>query len=350
MTAFISSLGNLLTQITKSAQLSTLVPATILVLYNLIFVFPALDIAIKDSNQTSLVVLATITISYLLWLLNGPFIRFFEGYKFEETKFGRFMIKKQSDQLQRLEENLKKCRIHLERADNWLENIIPLRYLENISEVQNDPEYKRVFQLSEHWQAIQLRDFEERLNHFPPPLKPLLPTRLGNTLAAFEYYPLLRYGIKSPIVWPRLIPFLDKSGFLAYVEREKSAFDFLLNLSVITAAVGIECVGLAARFLQPVWLIGSAVAAIIVIASYHTLVINAVYWGNMVKVAFDLYRHDLRKALLVRQPDSLDDERRLWESISNFLAENQSPPSKVWDYSLLQEKEKQKERDKRKEE
>lgn len=339
MTLLINTLTDVINQIAKSAQLSTLVPATILVLCNLVFMFPALDIIIEDSTQVSLIVLVTITISYLLWLLNGPLIRLLEGYEFEETRLGLYMISRQRDRLKRLERNLEECQTQLQRANNWLENILPLRF-ENLSELQSDPEYEHLLRLRARWQAIELRDLEERTKHFPPASKPILPTRLGNTLIAFEYYPYLRYGINGPVLWPRLVHILDKNGFITYVEREKSAIDFLLNLIVITTVLGLECIGFAARFLQPVWLIGTAVAIAIVTVAYHTLIANAVYWGNMVKVAFDLYRHDLREALLVRKPDRLDDEKRLWENLSKFLAANQSPPPTIWDYSLLQKKEK----------
>jgi hypothetical protein len=247
------------------------------------------------------------------------------------------MTKKQRDKLDRLEGNLAICETQLQRAEDWLE-AIHSRHYGNNSSLQNDPEYQEVCHLTAQWQVIRERYLEERVNHFPPAPEQVLPTRLGNTISAFEYYPYLRYGINAPILWPRLVPILDKNGFAVYVEREKSAFDFLLNLNVIMVLLGLECIGFAALFLQLTWLWGVAIALPLVIIAHFALIKNALYWGDMTKVAFDLYRHDLRKALLCRQPDSFDDEKQLWENMSNFLAVGQSPPSTIWDYSLSEEK------------
>ncbi len=350
MTLLINTLTNVISQIAKSAQLATLVPASILVLCNLLFMFPALDIDIGDSVlQIGLVVL-TIAISYLLWLLNGPFVKLLEGYPFEGTRLARWMTKNQRDDFDILEKSLEECQTQLERAENWLNNILPMRYFGNPSDVRYDPQYKEICHLGAQWQVIQSRYLEERFTHFPPDPEYLLPTRLGNTVSAFEHYPHLRYGINSPVLWPRLVHILDKNGFAAYVEREKSTFDFALNLTVIIVLLGLECIGFAALFLQPSWLWGTAVAVPLVIIAHHALITNAVYWGDMVKVGFDLYRHDLRQALLMRRPDSLADEKQLWKNISNFLATGQSPPSTTWDYDLLKEKEKSSKREPGKEE
>jgi hypothetical protein len=342
MTLLLNTLGSVINQIAKSVQLATLVPASILVLCNLVFIFPALDIDVKNLEdsvlQMILTVLVIITFSYLLWLLNGPFVKLLEGYTFEETRLGRRMIKNQRDKFDRIEQNLGKCKEHLRYANKWLESILPLRCPRNTSSLQADPEYKGIHSLKEQWLVSQARYLEERFNHFPHTPERILPTRLGNTIAAFEHYPYLRYGIDGPVVWPRLVPILDKNGFAAYVEREKAAFDFLLNLMVVLTLLALECISLCCLFLQLKWLWGVALAIPLVVISYSVLITNAVYWGDMTKVAFDLHRHDLCKALLGRRPNSLKEERELWKNISVFLATSESPPSTTWDYSLLEEK------------
>jgi len=344
MTLLLNTLTNVINQIAKSVQLATLVPASLLVLCNLILLLPPLGLDIADVAesmfQVSLIVLAIVTISYLLWLLNGPLIKLLEGYTFEDTWLGREMIRRKNDRFATLDTNLKRCQDHLGRADEWLEKILPLRHPGSSRQsIQNDPECQKLCSLREQWLRAQSRYLEERVNHYPYVPERILPTRLGNTIAAFEHYPYLRYGIDGQAVWPRLIPFLDKNGFVAYVEKEKSAFDFLLNLTAVTVFLGLECLGLSCLLLEPQWLLGCVIAVPLVALAYSTLVTNAVYWGDMTKVAFDLYRHDLRKALLVRQPQSLDDEREQWKIISAFLAINEKPPSIMLDYTLIEKRE-----------
>ena len=43
-------------------------------------------------------------------------------------------------------------------------------------------------------------------------------------------------------------------------------------------------------------------------------------WGTLVSTAFDLYRDDLKKSLkIISIPKSLDDEREMWNDISEFI-------------------------------
>lgn len=336
MSLLTTTLTTLFNQIAKSIQLSTLIPATILALFNLVFVFPALSLKVGESiPEIGLLILTAITISYLLWLLNGPLIRLVEGYSFKETLFGQFLIDRQVRKFEQIEKNLRESKMNIDKADEWLENILALKYYENRDSMVDDPMYRKVVAIKQKWMIVYLENLDVLQHHFPSESHRLLPTEVGNTLAAFEQYSQKRYGIDSISVWPRMIPILDKNGFASYVEKEKASFDFLLNLLVILVILSLEFIGLSLLQLSVKWLLWLTLTVPLAYLAFKTLTTNALYWGDMVKVAFDLFRHDLREALLFRTPDSLEEEKQMWEEISAFIATNEPPQQKFMDYGLL---------------
>jgi hypothetical protein len=72
---------------------------------------------------------------------------------------------------------------------------------------------------------------------------------------------------------------------------------------------------------------------------YGTATIAALHWGSMVRVAFDLYRDDLRRALYLPDvPDNaLGKERAQWEMISKFLVFGEVGKFKGFVYSRPQD-------------
>jgi len=336
MSLLTTTLTTLFNQIAKSIQLSTLIPATILVLCNMVFVFPALNLGIgANIPEIGLLILTAITISYLLWQLNGPFIKLVEGYSFKDTRVGQWMIGRQDRKLRLIEKNLRESKNGIEEADNWLENVLALEYYGKRSAMVEDPRYHRVTAIKQNWEIIYLENLEVLRNHFPSEKHRLLPTEVGNTLAAFEQYSQKRYGIDSISVWPRMVPILGKNGFASYVEREKASFDFLVNLLVMLVILSLEFIGLSLLQLSAKWLLWLVITVPMAYLAFKTLTTNALYWGDMVKVAFDLFRHDLREALLFRTPDSLEEEKQIWEEISAFIAGNEPPQRQFMDYGLL---------------
>jgi hypothetical protein len=333
-------------QIAKSAQLSTLAPATILVLSNIFFIFPFFNINFVESYiQISLMILMIITISSLFWLLNGVFLRLLEGYIFEDTSFGRWLANRKRGRAYSLEKEIRNCDNCIKKANEWLENEYPVLKLTNPDSITEE-DYLHVIKFKAQWLTRKQRLIEEYKRYFPTNLATILPTKLGNTIAAFEEYPITRYKMDAIVLWPRLLPILEKNGYAKFVEQEKAAFDFLLNLTAVVVILGAECFSLIFLLKQPTWVFGTIIAAVIVLFAYHILVLSAVDWGTTVKVAFDLYRHDLRRSLAVSEPETLFRERELWENASKFFAESdkQGPTSKIqlpdeetWNFEQLRQ-------------
>lgn len=96
----------------------------------------------------------------------------------------------------------------------------------------------------------------------------------------------------------------------------------LLNIGLVIVGICLELLLLFGLY-KPDWRYLLAIAPLLVVAYllYLGAVMAAQHWGGMVRVAFDLYRDDLRRALhLADLPDeALDEERKLWETVSAFL-------------------------------
>jgi hypothetical protein len=168
----------------------------------------------------------------------------------------------------------------------------------------------------------RLREQEVR-DYFPSEETPILPTTLGNTIAAFEDYPWTRYGIDAIVLWPRLLPTLTKENYAAYVEREKAALDFALNICFLLLVLGVEIVYVGLLFGGECvdWVIAICSVLLFAYGVYGVAVAAAYNWGTTVRVAFDLYRYHLLRALYGRPPHNFSAERKMWQRISQFVRE-----------------------------
>ncbi len=153
---------------------------------------------------------------------------------------------------------------------------------------------------------------------FPPDEKDLLPTSFGNTIRAFEYYPLEMYGIDAIAIWPRIIA-LVSAEYRQDLSVAKSQLDLALNLFYLSLVIIIQYAGYWVILRQlplPLLLI---VTILIVWISYHYAMSAACHWGELVKGVFDLYRIPLAKQLGVKLGESWADEKKSWYSFSQSL-------------------------------
>jgi hypothetical protein len=210
-------------------------------------------------------------LSYTFYAFNFPLIRFFEGYKFQE-----------------------------DLLLNWFSEWLKTKEKERFKNVKIKKQFRQLD-----------RDF---------PSGEIMPTKIGNTIAAFEEYPKNRYGMDTIALWPRLVPVLKGEKFLDYVIREKSVFDFLLNTCIVVIALGLELVYRAlflGDLVGAIFILG--VICLMVIVLYEGMYIAARQWGTVVRVAFDLHRHDLAQRLALKPATTFREEWARWEAISRFF-------------------------------
>lgn len=164
---------------------------------------------------------------------------------------------------------------------------------------------------------------------YPPPtqLELMMPTRLGNIHRAIEIYPMERYGIDSAVIWPRLRPLLPEAVAAALGES-RTGIDALLLLRLLGVVFGTVW-PVIFLITGPRWmvvllaLLGWGVAAL----AYRSALASTIAYGEMVRVAFDLYRHLLLKILDLPVPATLADEQLLWDDLAQFYFRNFPAPS-----------------------
>ncbi|MFE5565720.1 hypothetical protein ACFQ68_12075 [Amycolatopsis japonica] len=207
---------------------------------------------------------------------------------------------------------------------------------------------------------------------FPQPPRGVLPTRFGNVVRAAEQHPAVRYRLDAAVWWTRLQPLLPR-GFDDSVKDAKVAVDLLLTVAAFLPLFGIPlswwlaarlphvtgspaawityvaivvCATaifmLARRALARITLIPCIAAlvlltfvpialrieiavmwpaAILVVAYglYRNAVHAALAYTERLRTAFDLYRWKILEELRIDLPQTLDEERNLWNDLSQFV-------------------------------
>jgi hypothetical protein len=141
-----------------------------------------------------------------------------------------------------------------------------------------------------------------------PDRRSVLPTRLGNTLAAMEERAGAAYGWDAAVAWPRLYPVLG-DACRQQVNDHRNALDSGIRL----AATGTLLTPVAGWLLWGSgWgLLLAVVPPTITWISYRGAVQAARGYGQAVTAAFDLHRFDLLTALHLPLPTDRDAERTL---------------------------------------
>lgn len=267
----INALKEAVKSLAQSLQTATIFPAGLFVLVNACFIVPLFWPEFDPTEATSitLIISATLLFSYMLYAFNFPLIRFVEGYKLTNDSFFKYLLEREKDR-----------------------------------------------------KAKESRERPNEVEHNFSSNK-LMPTKVGNTIAAFENYPSARYCMDAIALWPRLVPVLEKVGFLDYVLQEKAVFDFILNMFFVVSFLGMELM-YRALFLGHlksfVFLAFASGLAILIL--YEGMYVAARQWGTVVKVAFDMHRHDLAKHLYMFPAKSFVEEQERWEAISRFYIHN----------------------------
>lgn len=316
-----------------SLQVPTIFPSSLLVLVNAYVVVPLIlpDLDLSTPSAGTVMVSLTLLLSYTLYAFNFPLIRLFEGQKLRNTDLFAWLLKKQQDAFDDLYERLMDLRLEYESCRDYFDALDPDAHID----------HEKLAQMTARRQVLEALwpKLERRFDRdYPSTRGKLLSTRLGNTIAAFEDYSRTRYGMESIVLWGRLVPVLKERDYLEFVAQEKAVFDFLMNTCAVIGFLGLEFTYLS-LFLNPLitpLIIASTLVLGVVL--YNGMVIAARQWGTTVRVAFDLYRHDLHQRLGLKESSSFTEERRRWEMVSEFLFCRREGVLKAFDESMPQTK------------
>lgn len=339
MTVFVKALSDLIALLLQALRLSVLLPASVIVGLNLAFVLPLFaetrlyhTIGPDDSDfpLTIVALISVLLVAYGLSAANIPIIRFFEGFSWLDSplgKFKRYVNARRINHIRRL----------IEKLDN------DSYEFSNQADQTQDKAIADKLNRKAHWCEFERNVLNANLVLRYPQNQPwrVLPTRLGNVIAAAEEYPGHLYGIDAVTFWPFLVPILTEEGYAPFVEREKATLDFLLNMAVVTLAFGAELVYVD-WLLSQVHIVSVALKLLltgtIAFCFYLLAIQGALSWGYTIRTSFVFYRHRLRKRLGLRQPTGFHNEYSMWGRASRFYRDHDITPGReILDYSSFDE-------------
>jgi hypothetical protein len=346
MSVFVKSLSDLAALFLRALRLSVIIPSFILVGLNITFVVPSLEntrlyqtIETRSASfPLSVIVVFVVLLSgYVLATLNTPIIRFFEGYSLLPSRLGR-----------RLQRSNHLRVLHLRQRIQDLDQEVK-QHQASLRSPPDDEDSRRDSEIEMRESELMRNAFNNELCWMYPHHQTwrILPTRLGNVIAAAEEYPGRLYGIDSVTFWPLLAPILEETGYASFVENEKSLLDFLLNMAVVTLFFGAELAYLGAIHSGLLWApswqnlqawlpsLAKMTAAVVLAFCFYLLSIRgALTWGYSIRAAFVLHKEDLRKRLGLMRPESYYQERNLWKDASTFFRDHDVTPGRwVFDFA-----------------
>ena len=305
----INAIWDTIKALAQSFQVGTVFPSALLVLFNVYIVLPRFTSEADASSMPSAVIISALVlmISYTLYAFNFPLIRFLEGYKLKGNFVSQRLLNVHTHRFLYLNSRIEELQTERE-------------LLESTSSGKNG---EKLFLANPRWQNlnIELARLEREFDlDYPSNPDSVLASALGNTIAAFEDYPRLRYGIEPVVLWPRLIPVLKDNKHIDFVTQEKAVFDFLMNTGLVVTLLGMEsCILLIGARHIGMGLVILALTLFCVLIFYRGTIAAAREWGTMVRVAFDLHRNELHKRLGLRDAKTFEEERINWQNISSFL-------------------------------
>lgn len=291
--------------------MGTFFPVTVFVLLGLLLLGPhvpadlVLYEVVQDLTPEWQVValsFATIVLTGLLYNLNIPLIRLYEGYPWRDSWLGE-----------------KRTGMHKSRFDAAADRLAAMRkVMDALDESKAEQKKQRNKVRVKMYGQLGIINSE-----FPMYEHLVLPTRLGNVIRNFETYPRRQYGIRAITFWPRLVSVID-AAYAAAIGDAKASFDFMLNSSALSGALALLIlfagllfpVPLASASFAILWLLKIGLLIVAAYVFYSWSIGRARSWGNMVMGAFDLYRWDLLEQMGYRQkPVSRDEEKNVWTNI-----------------------------------
>ncbi len=356
MTSILSTISG---YFSKPLILGSFLPVLIFVLLSWLLLMPILPAysflqpleGLEKEWKLLAISFITIVASGLIYNLNIQILRLYQGYPWRDSWIGRVRTRRFQKEYEFREARVHGLRTLLRAMDNARETKdLPLiqatiaRLQENeVSLNEIDVSDKQWWQVwyeqqdyethlnNERWDRIQesvLNEYTKILERirqeFPKEKWLILPTRLGNIIRSFEYYPRREYGMDGSEMWPRLIAAIDKE-YAVIVDDAKTSCDFFITSSMLSGI--LSAIFFVVAFMRPVAITGrtilfttvgkSVIFAVLAYALYLLAIPRAEEWGRMVKSAFDLYRWKLLSQLGYKQQLSTRSaERDLWKEIS----------------------------------
>lgn len=156
--------------------------------------------------------------------------------------------------------------------------------------------------------------------NFPRDSVLIRPTQLGNVLTAAEEYPYQIYRLDAVLWWPRLVPLLPET-FRNQIDLSLMPLLALINLSALLTLLSLGCAVFLVLTDHRWWLFILVFGGGLLLSwvAYQAAVSQAANYGSLIRVAFDLYRHEILKQMHIPLPQSLLDEGVLWDTLNQWI-------------------------------
>jgi hypothetical protein len=119
--------------------------------------------------------------------------------------------------------------------------------------------------------------------------------------------------------WPRLYLIIPDSA-RQQVDDARASMDQMVVLSLLSVAFAAVAVGFGVTGLPlVVWVSCTAGALVLSWLTYRAAITSAAVFGDLVRSCFDLFRNDLLSHLGWPLPETLPDERALWNALGQQL-------------------------------
>ncbi|MEW6498119.1 MAG: hypothetical protein AB1589_37305 [Cyanobacteriota bacterium] len=159
-----------------------------------------------------------------------------------------------------------------------------------------------------------------RLRYTPFRESQRMPTQLGNILRAAELRPLIIYGLDAVICWPYLWLLLPDN-----VKKELVTVRSDLDIAARIWLWSILFIGWS------VWAWWAAIIGLLsALLTYRWMLSIAETYGAFLDASFDLYRKKLYEALGWKIPDTLEEERKIGQQLTQFLLYGSDPYGSVF--------------------
>jgi hypothetical protein len=159
----------------------------------------------------------------------------------------------------------------------------------------------------------------ERERLFPDDATALLPTRLGNVMRSGESRAGAAYGMEAVVVWPRLYPLLGEA-VRAVVDDRRDQLDLSARFCAVLVTAALVSLGLLVT--HGWWLAVPAGCLVLAWLAYRGTVGAALAYGEGLRMAFDLHRFDLLRALHLPLPATRAEEIEQNSDLSAFLLQD----------------------------
>jgi hypothetical protein len=296
--------GKVNESLTKLVQPAGLVPATLLILLNLAFIYPALKGevgflgAFADLDPTwQVVVVATLILflGYLLLSASSSIVDLLAGESWRGSWLYESLSKRRQDAL---------------FAGTLA--VVPVddsrRALSDAWELRAS--YPIVGVAAPGASNEQRRALVEDVG----------PTALGNVLHASRRLIFDRWGIDASALWPQMEVLLpEDAAARSAVTDAKASLDTLANVAFVLGLFAVE--GIVLHSARGAWTMAllSALAFPAAYIAYRAAVAKARGFGDAMEVVFDLYRGDLHTKLGLAKHVSASEERKRWERVSKLF-------------------------------